>query len=132
MTRFAIDAGTALTIVGDGLEVAEGHRLVAAGSVRSEVLSTLYRRVRAGTLDEREGRRLLEGFAELKVRLLSDRVSRRTAWRIASEQHADDTALAEHLAVAVLQADALIAVDAALRAAASGLIPLADIADLGR
>ncbi|PJI93272.1 hypothetical protein [Luteimicrobium subarcticum] len=74
----------------------------------------------------REGRRLLEGVASLRVRLLNDRVSRATAWTLATELGWHDTAPAEYLAVAVLQADALVADDPLLRAGATGRVALAD------
>jgi predicted nucleic acid-binding protein len=59
------------------------------------------------------------------MRLLGDRVSRRTAWRIAREQGWDSTHDAEYLAVTKLQADALVTVDSALAGKANGLVPLA-------
>jgi predicted nucleic acid-binding protein len=49
------------------------------------------------------------------MRLLRDRVSRRTAWKIAREQGWETTYDdAEYLAVAKLQADALVTVTPAL------------------
>jgi predicted nucleic acid-binding protein len=44
------------------------------------------------------------------MRLLGDRVSRRTAWKIAREHGWETTYDAEYLAVAKLQADALVTV----------------------
>lgn len=61
------------------------------------------------------------------MRLLGDRVSRRTAWRIAREQGWETTYDAEYLAVTELQADALITIDPALAAKAQGIVPLADL-----
>ena len=48
------------------------------------------------------------------MRLLADRVSRRTAWRIAREHGWDTLRDAEYLAMTKLQADALVTVDTAL------------------
>jgi predicted nucleic acid-binding protein len=62
---------------------------------------------------------------ELKVRLLGNRVSRRTAWRIAREQGWETTYDAEYLAVTHLQADALVTVDLTLAAKAKDVVPLA-------
>ena len=81
--RFAIDALTALRIVRDDLDIASRHPLVGPAVLRSHVLSMLYREVREGSLDERTARAQLEGIARLKVRLLGDRVSRATAWKLA-------------------------------------------------
>jgi hypothetical protein len=72
----------------------------------------------------------IEGVTELKIRLLGDRVSRGTAWRIAEELGWDDTADAEYLAVTRLQADALIALDPDLARLADGVVPLASLSDL--
>ncbi|WP_245534364.1 hypothetical protein [Xylanimonas cellulosilytica] len=94
------------------------------------MLSSLYRDVRAGELDETTARERLEGIAALKIRLLGDRVSRAVAFRIAAQLGWDDTPLAEYLAVATLQADALITQDASLAAAAEGLTLLAEYDDL--
>ena len=59
------------------------------------------------------------------MRLLGDRVSRRTAWRIAREQGWEVIGGAEYIAVTLLQADALIALDESLARRANGIVPLA-------
>jgi hypothetical protein len=51
------------------------------------------------------------------MRLLGDRVSRRTAWRIAREHGWETTFDAEYLAVTKLQADGLVTIDFRLRRA---------------
>ncbi|MCR2783939.1 MULTISPECIES: hypothetical protein [unclassified Microbacterium] len=130
MTRFAIDAPTALRLLADGRPLGAGHSLVAPSVLRSHALSCLYRAVREGTLDEKLGRARLEGVAELKIRLLGDRVSRATAWKLAAQLGWEDTPLAEYLAVAVLQADALVAEDARLLAGAQGVVAVAEFEDL--
>ncbi|SFR74081.1 hypothetical protein SAMN05428970_1657 [Agromyces sp. CF514] len=130
MTRYAIDADAALLIIRDGVAVSPAHQLVAPSVLRSHVLSLLYRDVREGRLDERSGRDQLERLAELKIRLLGDRVSRSTAWKLAARLDWSDTPLAEYLAVASLQADALIAFDERLVGAADGIVPLATLDDL--
>lgn len=132
MTRFAIDSDIALRLIRADIAVDERHRLVAPAILRSHALSTLYRDVREGRLDAASGRRQLDGIAELKIRLLGDRVSRATAWKIAERLGWEDTGLAEYLAVASLQADALVTDDARLAAAAEGIIPGATWDDLTR
>ena len=128
--RFAIDAVTALRLVRDDPTIGGRRLLVGPAVLRTHVSSLLYREVRAGALDERSARDQLEGVATLRVRLLGDRVSRATAWRLAHELGWDDTEPAEYLAVATLQADALVAGDARLAAAATGVVPLATYDDL--
>lgn len=131
-TRCAIDAVTALRLVQDDVTLGARRPLVGPAVLRSHALSMLYRDVRRGVLDEKTARARLESLATLKMRLLGDRVSRATAWRIARELDADDTTVAEHVAVAVLQADVLVAGDADVAAAADGRIPLASYDDLLR
>lgn len=119
--RFAIDAPTALRIVREGIDTHE-HQLVGAGSLRSQAMQLLYAEVRAGDAEPGEVRAVLDGLAGLKVRLLGDRVSRATAWRIAERLDWDDLAPAEVLAVATLQADVLVTDDPVLAAAAEGVV----------
>lgn len=131
-TRCAIDAVTASRLVQDDVTLGARRPLVGPAVLRSHALSMLYRDVRRGVLDEKTARARLESLATLKMRLLGDRVSRATAWRIARELDADDTTVAEYVAVAVLQADVLVAGDADVAAAADGRIPLASYDDLLR
>jgi hypothetical protein len=131
MTRFAVDADVALRLIAGGVSVTPEHSLVGPAVLRSHALAKLYAQVREGTLDERTGRARLEQVASMKIRLLGDRVSRATAWRIAVEQGWDDPVRAEYLAVAVLQADALITEDPTLAAAARARgVPLAGVDDV--
>ncbi|MFC8732693.1 hypothetical protein ACFT5B_09565 [Luteimicrobium sp. NPDC057192] len=132
MTRFAIDAPVALRLVRGTATVAEGHQLVGAAALRSDAMAILYSEVRVGSLAEKDARTLLEGVAGLKIRLLGDRGSRALAWRIATARGWDDVRRAELLAVASLQADALVTEDAALAADADGIVPLASVGDLAR
>ena len=64
------------------------------------------------------------------MRLLGDRVSRRNAWQIALQNGWDTLRDAEYLAVARLQADALVTVDPSLAAKAAPVVPLARVQDL--
>ena len=124
MARYVVDARTLLHIASGGLRIHPDHKLVAPNSIRSEALSLLYDQVRRGELAEGEALRLHDRLTEVKIRLLGDRVSRRTAWRIAHEQGWDTIADAEYLAVTRLQADALIAMDPSLARSATGIVPV--------
>jgi len=123
--RFAVDATTVLRIVGDDPGIGARHQLVGPAVLRSHVLSLLYREVRTGQLAEAAARAQLEGLAGLKIRLLGDRVSRATAWRIARQLDWEDTPVAEYLAVASLQADALVTSDPTIREVAGQFTTLA-------
>jgi predicted nucleic acid-binding protein len=130
MTRYVLDAPTLLRLVAEGVKVSPEHQIVAPGLIRSEALALLFDAVRRGDLTEKVALQHHERLTELKIRLLGDRVSRRTAWRIAREQGWTSTHDAEYLAVTRLQADALVTVDPALAAKAEGLVPLAPLSAL--
>ncbi len=86
--------------------------------------------MRDGQISDEVALQRHERTTEIKMRLLGDRVSRRTAWKIAREHGWDSTLDAEYLAVCKLQADALITIDPATAAKAAGIVPLAPVAAL--
>jgi len=130
MTRFVIDPPTLVLLAEDGRAIDPAHQLVAPNSIRSQALDLLLQSVSAGELTEKAALELHERMTELKIRVLGDRVSRRTAWRIAREHNWPTIRDAEYLAIAKLQADALIATDPELAAKASDLVPLARVSEL--
>jgi predicted nucleic acid-binding protein len=130
MTRYVIDAPTLLHLVDGELTVAPHHQLVAPSAIRSEALEQLLHDVRLGTRTEKDARQLHTRMTEVKIRALGDRVSRWTAWKIAREQDWDTLRDAEYLAVARLQADALITVDPGLAARAEGIVPVQPVENL--
>src|SRR5690606_2428496 len=103
-------------IVANEFDIDAEHQLVAPNLIRSQALSLLLDDVRSGAISEEEALRRHERFTELKMRLLGDRVSRRTAWKIARANDWDTTFDAEYLAVCQLQADALITIDPSMAA----------------
>jgi predicted nucleic acid-binding protein len=130
MTRFVIDPPTLVLLAEDDRRIGTAHQLVAPNSIRSQALDLLLRAVRAGELTEMAALDLHERMTQVKIRVLGDRVSRRTAWRIAREHDWPTIEYAEYIAIAKLQADALIATDPDLSAKASGLVPLAKVSEL--
>jgi predicted nucleic acid-binding protein len=127
MTRFVIDAATIVHVVTHEIPISPGHQIVAPNTIRSEALALLFEAVGRGDLTEEAALQCHERITEMKMRVLGDRVSRRTAWRIAREQGWDTISDAEYLAVTRLQADALVTVDPALAAKAEGVVPLAPV-----
>lgn len=125
MARLAIDAVTFLEVARLDQPAAAPHQLVAPNALRSRALELLLAEVRAGALAEAEALRIHERLTELKVRLLGDRVSRRRAWSLARENDWADLRDAEYLAIAQLQADALLTIDPVLRERAAGVVPVA-------
>lgn len=128
--RVAVDAPTTRRLLDDETGIDARYALVGPSVLRSHVLALLYGEHRQGALDAREARVRLDALAALKIRLLGDRVSRATAWRIALGQGWEDPVPAEYLAVATLQADVLVTDDPRLVTAAEGLVPLVPYADL--
>jgi predicted nucleic acid-binding protein len=125
MTRYAIDAPTAIRLVRTGATVAAAHQLVAPNVLRSQALSLIYREVRAGELSREQARPLLDGITTMKIRLLGDRVSRQVAWQVAEQFGWDDTVRAEYVAVARLQADALVTADPAFAREVESVVRIA-------
>jgi predicted nucleic acid-binding protein len=130
VARYVIDAPTLLHLVDAQLYVDPGHQLVAPNSIRSEALELLLHDVRAGKRTEAAALKTHERMTEIKMRLLGDRVSRRTAWQLARQRDWDTLRDAEYLAVARLQADALVTVDPRLAATARDTVAVAAIDDL--
>jgi predicted nucleic acid-binding protein len=127
MTRFVIDAPTLLHLVANNVHISPSHQIVAPNLIRSQALSLLLEAVRHGDLTDDLALQHHERLTELKMRLLGDRVSRRTAWRIARERDLETTFDAEYLAVTKLQADALVTVTPALAIKAKDVVPLAPV-----
>jgi predicted nucleic acid-binding protein len=127
MARYVLDAPTLLHLLDRDLTVDPGHQLVAPSSIRSEALQLLLLDVRRDARTEKDALRTHERVTELKMRLLGDRASRGTAWRIAREHDWETLRDAEYLAVTRLQADALVTVDPGLAAKATDVVPLAPL-----
>lgn len=122
MTTFVIDAAVAIDLAGRGVTIPPEHSLTAPTLLRSQALALVYESVRAGEIDERRGRKILDDVRGLRIRLLGDRVLQDRAWRIAAELDWPDTYRAEYIALTQLQADALATADASFSAAASRFV----------
>jgi hypothetical protein len=130
MTRFVIDPPAFVRLASGHHEVSPPHQLVAPNSIRSLALDILLEGVRKGGLSEQIAMEWHERMTGTKMRLLGDRVSRRTAWQMATEHGWSTIQEAEYIAVTTLQADALVAEDPELAAKAAGIAPLAMFTDL--
>ncbi len=71
-----------------------------------------------------------EQITQLKMRLLGDRVSRRTAWQIARERGWESLRDAEYLAVATLQSDAFATIDPDMIGKAQDLVRVTSVTEL--
>jgi predicted nucleic acid-binding protein len=132
MTRFAVDCGVLLRIAEGAIDVHPGHQLVAPSVVRSHALAALYEAVARGELDRTEALERLERVAQIRIRLLNDRVSRRRAFELAEKLGWSNVVDAEYVAIALLQADAFVTLDVELARALDGVVPIADVDALSR
>jgi predicted nucleic acid-binding protein len=132
MTRFAIDALTAIRLARERILVPDEHQLVAPNVLLSHALSQLYQQVHEGTLGNDEARSILDGITTMRIRLLGDRVSRGRAWKIAADLGWDEVGNAEYVAVAQLQADAFVTLDEQLARQVEGIVTLAPFEELTR
>jgi predicted nucleic acid-binding protein len=130
MARYVIDAVTLLHVLDHDVPIDPGHQLVAPNSIRSEAMQLLLDDVRRGRRTEEDALGIHERMTELKMRVLGDRVSRRTAWKFARQDERNSIRDAEYLAVARLQADALVTVDQALADRAADVVPVAPLSAL--
>lgn len=81
MTWYVLDPPTLLEVVARGVHISTDDHIVAPGTIRSEALALLFAAVQRGELAEEVALERHERLTELKMRLLNDRVSRRTAWK---------------------------------------------------
>jgi predicted nucleic acid-binding protein len=130
VSRFVIDAGTALRIVTEGTRVAPGHELLAPTLWRSQVLATLHEAVAHGDLAADVALARLDAVGRLPVRLLGDAVLRRNAWKVADALGHASTYDAEYVALTKLQGDALVTADPELARAAATLVRVAPFEEL--
>jgi predicted nucleic acid-binding protein len=127
MSRFVVDCGVVLRLAGDGIEAAPEHELLAPTLLRSQVLSALHEAVYRGELSPEDARDRLDRVSAMPIRLLGDAVLRRRAWKLADELGWPETYDAEYAALTLLQADALVTLDAALARSLDGVVPTATI-----
>lgn len=130
--RYGIDALVAVEIACGRVSVSNGHQLVGPGRLRSDAMALLYSALRNNEITTAEARAARDALTTMKIRLLNDRVSRNRAWEIALANNWDEPAPAEDVAVTLLQADALVALDAHIVNGASGLVDIASVESLAK
>jgi predicted nucleic acid-binding protein len=130
VARFVVDCETLLRIAAGEIDVAAGHQLVAPTLVRSQALSALYEASRRGEISATEGLERVTRINSLRVRFLGDKVLQRQAWKFAEQLGWETTYDAEYVALAKLQADALVTSDPKLARAVSGLVTTASVGAL--
>jgi predicted nucleic acid-binding protein len=127
MTRFVVDAGAALHLATEGIEVSGEHKLLAPTLLRSQTLSALHEAVQRGELPADVARDRLARIGRMPIRLLGDGVLRRRAWELADQLGWASTYDAEYIALTQLQADVFVTQDAELARSVGGIVATAPI-----
>ena len=127
MTRFVVDAGAVLHLVGMETEVAAEHELLAPTLLRSQTLSAMHEAVQRGEIPADVGRDRLARIGRMPIRLLGDAVLRRRAWDLADQLGWASTYDAEYVALTQLQADAFVTLDRKLARSLNGIVVTASI-----
>ena len=127
MTRFVVDAGAVIHLVGEGIAVRHSHKLLAPTLIRSQTLSILHEAVQRGEIPAAVARDQLARIGRLPIRLLGDAVLRRRAWDLAEQLGWASTYDAEYIALTQLQADAFITLNAKLARSVKGIVVAASI-----
>jgi predicted nucleic acid-binding protein len=122
-----IGPDVAIRLAHDQAVICGEHQLLAPALLRSQVLSLLYQAARRGELTRRDAERQLSYVYGLPVRLADDLVLHNVAWKAAGLLGWPDTFAAEYVALAQLQADALITLDRRLAGAVKDLVTVAPI-----
>ena len=127
MTRYVIGPDVAIRLAHDQAVIRGEHQLLAPALLRSQVLSLLYRSVRRCELTRRNAEAQLSYVHRLPIRLADDLVLHNVAWKAAGLLGWPDTFAAEYVALAQLQAVALITLDRRLAGAVQDLVTIAPI-----
>ena len=127
MARFVVDCGVVLHLASEGINVPGEHELLAPTLLRSQTLSVLHEAVHRGEIPPEVALERLARIRTIPIRLLGDAVLRRRAWQVADQLGWPETYTAEYLALAQLQADAFVTLDAELARRVEGIVPMATI-----
>lgn len=130
MTRFVVDAGVVLYLVGAEIDVPAGREILAPTLLRSQTLSALHEAVHRGETPADVARDRLARIGRMPIRLLGDAVLRRRAWELADRLGWASTYDAEYVALTQLQADAFVTLDEELARSVQGIVVTASIDEL--
>ena len=127
MTRFVVDAGVAIQLASEAVQISPGVELLAPTLLRSETLSALHEAVVRGEIPADVALDRHRLISQMPIRLLGDAVLRRRAWQVADQLGWDKTYVAEYVALTQLQADAFVTLDAELARSVEGMVATASI-----
>ncbi len=92
--------------------------------------SLLHESIYRGEIEGNVARDRLARVGKMPIRLLGDAVLRRRAWELADRLGWASTYDAEYIALAQLQADAFVTLDAALARSVVGIVPTVSVDEL--
>jgi predicted nucleic acid-binding protein len=127
MAKYVIGPDVVIRLARDEAVIRDEHQILAPTLLRSQLLSLLYQAVHRGGMTKKDAERYLSYVRALRIRLLGDRVLQNVAWKVADQLGWSDTFDAEYVALAQLQADALITLDRQLAHAVKDLVTVAPI-----
>jgi predicted nucleic acid-binding protein len=127
VARFVLHVSAMLELAARQGTLPNSHVLLAPTLLRSQALSSLHEAVQRGEVEAEVARERLAWIGKLPVRLLGDAVLRRRAWEVADELGWSSTYDAEYVALTLLQADALVTLDAALAESVQGMVATAGL-----
>ena len=130
MIRYVVGPDVALALAKQGAEVRSEVKILAPTLMRSELLNLLFQLVRTKKITKAEAGKHLDYVRRLRIRLLGDRVLQAKALQLADELGWPNTFGPEYIALAQLQADALVTTHSKLAAAAKRFVPVGSIQDL--
>jgi predicted nucleic acid-binding protein len=127
MAKYVIGPDVVIRLARDEAVIRDEHQILTPTLLRSQLLSLLYQAVHRGAMTKKDAERYLSYVRALRIRLLGDRVLQNVAWKVADQLGWSDTFDAEYVALAQLQADALITLDRQLAHAVKDLVTVAPI-----
>jgi indolepyruvate ferredoxin oxidoreductase alpha subunit len=127
VTKFVVDAGVAIRLASEAIDVPPDHELLAPTLIRSQVLALLHEAAARGEISAKRGLEIHGRISRMPIRLLGDAVLRRRAWDVADQLGWESTYSAEYIALTLLQAEAFVTQDADLARSVEGIVRTATI-----
>ena len=124
--QFVVDCGAVLQLASEGRDP-DRARASSADALALSDASALHEAVHKGEIPPDVARDRLPRIQAMPIRLLGDAVLRRRAWDLAEQHGWAETYDAEYVALAQLQADAFVTLDANLARRVEGIVPTAPI-----
>ena len=128
MTKFVVDAGAAIHLASEGVEVSSEHELLAPTLLRSQTLSALHEAVQRGEIPaRRRTRRTSPASGGCRSGSSATPCSGAVPGTLRISWDGPRRYDAEYVALTQLQADALITLDAELARSVEGVVETASI-----